>query len=297
MNVRGNTFCINTGMTYIPFYKINDEEIIMLDTGWADGERDGITKLLESNNFKVKGIICTHAHIDHIGSNTYLKNKYKCVIAMPAYEAQICMSSLNLKVYYNNQTLSSVEEHFKSMVCETDIMIADNQDKIYVSGIKFGIVHTPGHSPAHICIITPDDVAYIGDALISENVMKGAKMPYAFILKEDLKSKVKLYGLRCSKYILAHKGIYDNITDLITENINFYKGRAAGVYGIIEGSMSMEEIMKAAIDKFNIHADNTSRYIVIERMVKSYVEYLEETGVIHLNMEDGFAKYSRKPAE
>ena len=27
--VKDNIFCIDTGMTYIPFYKINSEEIIM----------------------------------------------------------------------------------------------------------------------------------------------------------------------------------------------------------------------------------------------------------------------------
>jgi len=37
--IKGNTFCIDTGMTYIPFYKLNDEEIIMLDSGWKEGER------------------------------------------------------------------------------------------------------------------------------------------------------------------------------------------------------------------------------------------------------------------
>ena len=30
--IKGNTFCIDTGMTYRPFYKINDEEIILLDS-------------------------------------------------------------------------------------------------------------------------------------------------------------------------------------------------------------------------------------------------------------------------
>ena len=130
--IKGNTFCIDTGMSYIPFYKINDEEIIMLDSGWAEGEREGIDELLEKNNFKVVGIICSHAHIDHIGNNAYLKKKYNCIIAMPAYEALICSSTVNLKLYYNSQTLSEVTEHFGHMVCETDIMILDNQDSIYV---------------------------------------------------------------------------------------------------------------------------------------------------------------------
>lgn len=291
--VMGNTFCIDTGMTYIPFYKINHEEIIMLDSGWAEGEREGIDEILEKNNFKVVAIICSHAHIDHIGNNAYLKKKYNCIIAMPAYEALICSSTLTLKLYYNSQTLSEVTEHFGHMVCVTDIMIFDNQHSITVCGIEFKILHTPGHSPAHICIITPDDVAYLGDTLISYEVMRGAKMPYAYILSEDLKSKLKLYDLKHSRYIVAHKGMYEDITKLITDNIEFYKNRASTIYSIIEGAMTMEDILKAAIKNFNIHVKSRYRYSIIERMLTSYVEYLNETGAIALNMDKGFLKYSK----
>jgi glyoxylase-like metal-dependent hydrolase (beta-lactamase superfamily II) len=295
--IKGNTFCIDTGMTYIPFYKINDEEIIMLDSGWAKGERKGIDEILERNSFKVVAIICSHAHIDHIGNNTYLKKKYNCVIAMPAYEALVCSSTVNLKLYYSSQTLSDVTEHFGHMVCETDIMILNNQDKIYVCGIEFKILHTPGHSPSHICIITPDDAAYLGDALISYEVMEGAKMPYAYILKEDMKSKIKLYDLKCSKYVVAHKGMYNDITKLITDNIIFYNNRAGKVYSIIDGAMTMEEIFKAVIKNFNIHVNSRYRYTVIERMLKSYIEYLNEIGNIESNMDDGFLKYSKSQSD
>lgn len=291
--IKGSTFCINTGMSYIPFYKVNDEEIIMLDTGWAKGERKGIDELLNENNLKVVGIINSHAHIDHIGNNAYFKEKYKCIIAMPAYEALVCSSTVNLKVYYSSQTLSEVTEHFGHMVCETDIMILDDEYKIYMCGIKFKILHTPGHSPAHICIITPDDVAYLGDTLISYDVMEGAKMPYAYILKEDLKSKIKLYDLKCIKYVVAHKGIYDDISSLITDNINFYKNRSERVCAVIDGAMTMEDILKAVIKAFHIHVNSRYKYALIERMLQSYVEYLNETGIIELHMDDGFLKYSK----
>ncbi|MBU3192220.1 MBL fold metallo-hydrolase [Clostridium bowmanii] len=291
--IKGNTFCIDTGMLYIPFYKINQKEIIMLDSGWAKGEREGIDEILEKNNLVVVGIICTHAHVDHVGNNAYLKEKYNCIIAMPAYEALICSSTMNLKLYYNSQTLSEVTEHFGHMVCKTDIMIFDNQDIISVQGIEFKIIHTPGHSPAHVCIITPDDVAYLGDALISYEVMRGAKMPYAFILSEDLKSKLKLYDLNCSRYVVAHKGMYDDITKLITDNIDFYKNRAIRVYDVIDASMTRDDILNAVIKKFNIHVNSKYKYTMIERMLGSYVEYLNETGKLVLNMHEGFLKYSR----
>jgi glyoxylase-like metal-dependent hydrolase (beta-lactamase superfamily II) len=295
IEIKGNTFCIDTGMTYIPFYKINNKEIIMFDSGWAEGQRKGIDDLLEKNNFKVMAIICSHAHIDHIGNNAYLKKKYSCIIAMPAYEALICSSVVNLKLYYNSQTLLEVTEHFGHMVCDTDIMIFSNKNSITVCGIEFKIVHTPGHSPAHICIITPDDVAYLGDALISYEVMRGAKMPYAYIFSEDFKSKLRLHDLKCSKYVVAHKGVYDDITELITDNINFYKSKAEGVYAVIDGAMTMEDIQKAVIENFNIHVKSRYRYSIIERMLVSYVEYLNETEALVLDMDKGFLKYQKSP--
>ncbi|MTI69300.1 MAG: MBL fold metallo-hydrolase [Firmicutes bacterium] len=291
--VKGNTYCIVTKMTYIPFYKINDEEIIMLDTGWKDGQREGIDELLERNNFKVAGIICSHAHIDHVGNNTYLKNKYNSIIAMPSHEALVCSSTLNLKVYYSGQTLSQVTEHFGHMVCETDIFITNKQNYIYVCGIKFNILHTPGHSPDHICITTPDDVTYLGDSLISYEVMKGAKLPYAFILKEDLKSKEKLFKLNSNKYIVAHQGIYNDITKLITDNIVFYKNRTNKIYDLIEGTMTMEDIMKKVIKNWNIRIKSIYHHSVIEKMLRSYVEYLNEIEKIKLILEDGFLKYKK----
>lgn len=297
IEIKGNTFCINTGMTYIPFYKINKEEIIMLDSGWSEGEKKGIDELLSKNNFRVVAIICTHAHIDHVGNNAFLKKKYNCIIAMPTYEALICSSTVNLKLYYNNQTLSDVSQHFGDMVCVTDIMISDNQQSITVRGIKFNIIHTPGHSPAHICITTPDDVCYLADALISYEVMRGAKMPYAYILSEDLKSKIKLYDLKYSKYVVAHKGMYDDITELITDNINFYKDRALTIATAIEGAMTMEDILKTVIKNFNINVKNRYRYTMLDRMLKSYVEYLNETGILVLNMDKGFLKYSKVPSK
>ncbi|MBV4427413.1 MBL fold metallo-hydrolase [Clostridium tyrobutyricum] len=290
-NIKGNTFCIDTGMTYIPFYKINDDEIIMLDSGLKKGERRRINDFLEQNNLKIAAIICSHAHIDHIGNNAYFKEKYNCIIAMSECEAFFCSSILNLKIYYSSQSMSEVEKHLGHMICVTDIVISNNQDKVNVCGIEFKIMHTPGHSPGHICIITPDDVAYLADSLISYEVMKGAKMPYAYILKQDLQSKSKLYDLKYSKYIVAHKGIYDDITQLVTDNIEFYKSRAYRIYDIVEGKMTMQEIFSAVITDFKIPIGSIYKYDVIERMLRSYVEYLYEIGMLKLNIENGLLKY------
>jgi glyoxylase-like metal-dependent hydrolase (beta-lactamase superfamily II) len=265
----------------------------MLDTGWHIGEREGIDELLEKNNFKVVGIICSHAHRDHVGNNAYLKKKYNSIIAMPAYEAEACSSIDRLNTYYGTLTLPEVEKHLGEMVCETDINISENEDKINMCGYEFRVLHTPGHSAAHICIVTPDDVAYLGDALISDEVIRVSKMPYVFILREDLESKAKLYDLKCSRYVVAHKGMYDDITKLITDNIDFYKSMPDKIYNILEGAMSIDDVIKAASSKLNIYIRSPFRYALMNRVLKSNLNYLIEDERIETTEEDGLLKYKK----
>jgi glyoxylase-like metal-dependent hydrolase (beta-lactamase superfamily II) len=279
-NIRGNTYFIDTGRTYIPFYKLNENEVILMDSGLANREGRNIDKILEENHFKVAGIICTHAHSDHVGNNAFFKRKYNSVIAMPAYEALICSSLINLKSYYSNLTFEETKVSYSHMICHTDILISEEDSEVEVCGIRFNIYHTPGHSAEHVCIITPDDVAYLGDCLISYEVMRASKIPYAYILSEDLTSKEKLYSLKSSVYIIAHKGVYEDISELIEDNIDFYKSKAHKIYEIIEDNMSQEDILEAVIVKFNIRINNRYKYALIERLTKSYVEYLSEQKLI-----------------
>jgi len=291
--ITDRTFAIDTGMTHIPFYKLSPTEIIMLDTGWASGERKALNQLLDDNHLSVRGMICTHAHIDHIGNAAFFKAKDHGLLAMPEYEALICRSSEHLKTYYYGQNIKQIEAHYGHMACDTDMMITEKQHEIVMLGETFKIVHTPGHSPDHIVIITPDNVAYVGDALISYEVMKSAKLPYAYILSQDLKSKALLKEIQCDHYIVAHKGIYTDIQTLIQDNIDFYKSRAQGVFELMEGEMTHEDIMKKVIKEWDIKVKSIYKYLTVERMLRSYVEYLNETDRIEVAISDGFLKYKK----
>lgn len=292
-HIKGRTFCIDIGIMYLLFYKLKDKDIIIVDTG-TKHEREELEKLLEENQLNVVGIISTHAHVDHAGNNAYLKKKYNSIIAMPREEARACSSLVNLKLHFNANDMLSVKEYYGHMVFDTDILISPEEDSICLFGVKFGIVPTPGHSIGHISVITPDGVAYLGDCLIGYDVMRGAKMPYAYLLQKDLESKEKLLQVKCSKYVIAHKGIYEDIHQLVLDNIEFYKYRASRIYELIQGAMTLEEMMKIVIERFHIRITNLRKYIVIQRMLRSYLEYLIEIGKVEIIIEESMLKFRKK---
>lgn len=292
IQVKGNTYCIDVGESYIPFYKLNEKDIILIDTGHIH-HREIIECVLVENDLNIKAILNSHGHPDHVANNQIFKDKYNCIIAAPMYEAQICSSPMNLKAYLNDNTLTEIKENYGHMLFDTDIYINDKDTEINFFGANFNIMHTPGHSPAHICITTPDNVGYVADALISYEMIETSKIPFGFVLLEDLKSKDKLLSLDCDKYIVSHKGIYDDITNLIADNISFYIHRAEKTYELIEGKMTLGEIVKTASKNFDFNIDNLYKYDLIRRMLKSHVDYLYETGKIRLVMDKGFRKYEK----
>jgi hypothetical protein len=110
--------------------------------------------------------------------------------------------------------------------------------------------------------------------------MRASKIPYAYLLSEDLTSKEKLYSLKSRVYIIAHRGVYEDISELIEDNIEFYKSKAYKICEIIEDNMSQEDILQAVIRKFNTRINNRYKYALIERLTKSYIEYLSEQKLI-----------------
>ena len=109
----------------------------------------------------------------------------------------------------------------------------------------------------------------------------------------DLMSKRKLYALKSSMYILAHKGIFQDIQELVTDNISFYQSRAEEILGVITKPMTAEDILKAVSKSMSIRIGTINKYLMVERMLRCYVEYLFDNGQLVQIIDDGFLKYVR----
>jgi hydroxyacylglutathione hydrolase len=130
----------------------------VIDPG-ADGEK--ILKTIKKRNLKIKYIINTHAHIDHIEANRYLKDTLGAEICM--HEADVKMlsdSSLNL----SHMLYPSKESPFPI----PDILLKEG-DEIKTGHLKFSVIHTPGHTPGSICLAI-NKYLFTGDTLFSGSI-------------------------------------------------------------------------------------------------------------------------------
>lgn len=291
--VKGKTWCLDTGHTLIGVYRLNDRDAVLLDSGMSYGhsETNRLMDTLEGAGLNVTAVIATHGHWDHIGNNENLVKKYGCKVYMYGAEAYTCRDMESLRFQRSLVPFRVIRDALEHMTSCVHEFVSPDADSIEVCGASFGIVHTPGHSMSHITIITEDNVAMVGDALMTYEEIVKTKIPYAMNFDIDFKSKEKLLRLGCDKYIISHRGIRDDLKYDVEKNIEYLKHRADVVLSYIEDGMTYDDIVAAVITCMNIKVSNRFYFSDIYGMVMPYVQYLEEKGFLETWYDGGYVRY------
>ena len=290
--VKGNTWVIEANQL-IPLYDPGDGRCILLDTGLLE-EREEIERTLLSAGLTPSRVLCSHAHVDHCANNGYLQEKYGTKIALTYPEAGMCASLLTLKCYFLTLSPGTVERESACMVHEPDYFIPPNDGPFTLGGVRFQVVQTPGHSAGHICVITPDNVCYTADALLSQELL-GAKQPYNLSQEMAIHSREKLRGLDCGAYIMAHRGVCGpgEIGPLIDANQALVRRRAEEILSLVDRPMTASQIDEAACIYHQLFTHKPRRSLRFERNVRFFIEYLVDSGRLTEVCQNGATYYVR----
>jgi glyoxylase-like metal-dependent hydrolase (beta-lactamase superfamily II) len=152
--------CIVVGPLDNNCFIIADEitkEALLIDPG---DEPDRILGLIAENNLKVKYIVCTHAHFDHVGAIPELKNETG---------AKIVVHRDELNIYKHTKEQAALMWGYELDPLPDPDMFISEGDILEIGNIKFEIIHTPGHSPGGICLFG-EGIVITGDTLFAGSV-------------------------------------------------------------------------------------------------------------------------------
>ena len=289
--VKGNTWVLKS-WELIPVYRIDDHQCILLDTGLAN-QREELDQALEEFGLLPVGIVCSHAHIDHMGNNAFLMKKYGTQLAMSLGEAGHLFSSLGLNVANFVLSPKDVEQspNLKGTPCLADRIILPTEDQITFCGVDFTIIHTPGHTADHICVVTPDDVLYTGDAMMTGQTLHHSKFPYAFSMQGYLDSMRKIRTIPAARYIVAHFGVYDEILPLVDMEARFLAQRMLDLLDLVEDYTTPKRMASSICRAYGIDAKNIQNLAYFEAVSQTYINYLRDLGYLDPCIEDNQIRY------
>lgn len=284
-SIRGSTACID-GPQLIGLYRTDESHCILLDCGSAT-IREELEETLSRAGLTPIGILATHAHFDHFGNAAYFQQKYGIPVAISFGEAELCRTLPAIKshlfVYSAGEIMS--DPLLNDIPCDVDRVIMPFENHILFCGVRFGILHTPGHSPDHCSIITPDRVCYCGDALMCGPHLENAKLPYAYNFRQSLESIERFREIGCSHLLVAHKGIIEAPFDrLLDDNRKAMETQLRTVASLIDRQMSREEIFTAVRETLRIRVDTPRKAEALERFLRPYLECLVDDGTLKLSV-------------
>lgn len=137
-------------------YIIQDEktkETMIIDPGNAS---ENLIEILDAMQVKMKYILLTHCHGDHIGGVNKIKEKYGGKVLIHTKDA------IGLKdVSINLSTHIGLEP----IVLQEDSRINDG-DLLHVGNLEFQVIHTPGHTCGSISLYCEQEkMLFSGDTL------------------------------------------------------------------------------------------------------------------------------------
>jgi glyoxylase-like metal-dependent hydrolase (beta-lactamase superfamily II) len=169
--------------TYIVSCTETNEGFI-IDPG---GDVDKILEQIKERRIRIKYILNTHGHADHIIGNQELKK---------SLDLQVCMHKEDDSFFTKPDILKIEEKELGlSTPSKADIKLKDSEI-ITVGNLKIKVIHTPGHTPGSVCYLVSGNL-FTGDTLFVGDVGRSDLAGGSFAtLLQSIKEKIIVLPLK-----------------------------------------------------------------------------------------------------
>ena len=134
-----------------------DDEAVLIDPG---DEFENLENLFFNEKIKIKAILNTHGHFDHIGAVQELRLKYNLPFYLHSKDKRILnQANLLKKLTGDNEILK---------IPDIDYYL-DSVKSLFILNKEIKIHHTPGHSPGSVCFEI-DKALITGDIIFNDSI-------------------------------------------------------------------------------------------------------------------------------
>lgn len=146
-------------------YVLSDEtnEAVVIDAGcFSEEEKQALQSYITRNGLKVKHLLCTHLHLDHIFGNPFMLQEYGLKAeANQADEFWLERAPQQSRMF--GFELNDAPVPLGKYICDGDIITFGNTN--------LEAIHVPGHSPGSLVYYCKDEKCmFSGDVLFQGSI-------------------------------------------------------------------------------------------------------------------------------
>ncbi|BCG57904.1 MBL fold metallo-hydrolase [Paenibacillus sp. URB8-2] len=210
---------------------LKDEDgLTLIDTGML-GQFDALKQTVEEAGAKIsdiKRVLITHQDIDHIGNLPELVSRIpELEVLVHADDIPYLNGSLPL-IKFTPERIAQMSGEFKDLALHFleslpglgGFTVLQDGDVLPLGG-GVEVIHTPGHTPGHICLyfrkdkllLAADELRVVDGKLAGPSEMATPDMPLA------LRSLRNLEGRQIDRVLCYHGGLYEGSPQQLIEEL------------------------------------------------------------------------------
>ena len=266
IHLKGNTYYIK-GFTNLGLYKLNDNDVVLIDTPMK-GYAEEIYNILLENGFNLKYIVNTHSHPDHTGCDQYLAERTGCqIIASRIERAFMRNSKLDVGFLSGGYPLDNYD---------TNLMHVDEQHDIRSFLHLPEGLHSfklPGHHYAMRGIKTSDGVYFLADSICTKKLLDKENIMLIYDVAGYKRSLNFIKGLKGHIMVPAHADVSRDLNELADYNLLKMEEIESVILKAIDRPLNYDEIFKRVFNHYNIRL-GYNKYLLMSSTIRSYISYL-----------------------
>lgn len=266
-----------------------NSEAFLIDSGNDKDAGKKAKRILEGEGWKLKGVLTTHSHADHIGGCNYLQSQTGCKIFTSPMEGVFATHTtlMPISLYGGNP---HKEIRHKDMIAKP-CSVSGFDDPDFPREIE--VIDLGGHAPGQVGYKLPDGSVFLADVLCTKQTLDKYAIVYLYDVAAHLDSLDRVAQLDVPEgamFIPAHCPVTADVTELTAHNKEKILEIADFLATVCREAKTLEQLLAEAFVHYGLTM-NFAQHELIGSTIRSYMTYLEQQGRIEIMIADNYLYY------